>query len=379
MKIQNIEYYDQEYEWRLDPVEFTTNPTLLVGISGAGKTQILRSIFNLKKIVNGASLNGVKWNTTFNTENGTIYRWEGEFETQRSFISSEQDLDREYKIIIEKLYKNDNIIIDRTEEKINFNGTLTPKLSPNESALHLLKLEEDISPAADEINKITMVEFAPYEGIQPITFSLLKKYEKASLSEIQESGLPISIKLSLVYRSFREVFEEIKTEFSQIFNQIEDVKIEPLRQDDIPIVLADFLRESTVVYFKEKGINNWIRQPYISSGMFKTLMYISELYLSPKGSVMLIDEFENSLGVNCLDSITEIVTENKDLQFILTSHHPYIINNISPKHWKIVTRKGGVVQVKDSQELGISKSREKAFIDLINILEDYPELEGDGE
>lgn len=151
--------------------------------------------------------------------------------------------------------------------------------------------------------------------------------------------------------------------------------------DDIPtpVVLATFLREYTVLYIKEKGFSSWIKQSNISSGMLKTLMYISELYLSPKGSVMLIDEFENSLGVNCLDSMTEIVTDNKDLQFILTSHHPYIINNISPKHWKIVTRQGGVVQVKDPQELGISKSREKAFIDLINILEDYPNLAGDGE
>nr|WP_293102352.1 hypothetical protein [Okeania sp. SIO2F4] len=52
---------------------------------------------------------------------------------------------------------------------------------------------------------------------------------------------------------------------------------------------------------------NWILSPHISSGMLKTLMYISELYLSPEGSVILIDEFENSLGVNCLDSVTDLI------------------------------------------------------------------------
>ncbi|WP_254568105.1 AAA family ATPase [Oscillatoria sp. HE19RPO] len=384
MKLQNLEYHNQDYEWKLNPVEFTTNPTLLVGISGAGKTQIIRSIFNLKKIVNGASLNGVKWNTTFSTENGTIYRWQGEFETQKSFIRSEQDLNLEFQIINEKLYKNQEIIINRKGEDIIFKGTSTPKLSPNKSALHLLKLEEDIGPATEEINKIILADaYLKYvqQQISTVSVSLLNKYKNSSLSEIQKSELPLPIKLSLVYQNSLDVFQLIKQRFIQIFSIIEDIKIEPLNLEDmaIPVFLAEFFKESTVVHIKEKGVNNWITQSNISSGMLKTLMYISELYLSPKGSVILIDEFENSLGANCLESMTEIVKENKDLQFILTSHHPYIINNISTKHWKIVTRQGGVVQVKDPQELGISKSREKAFIDLINILEDYPELEGDGE
>ncbi|MDV2999866.1 MAG: hypothetical protein N5P05_001472 [Chroococcopsis gigantea SAG 12.99] len=51
-------------------------------------------------------------------------------------------------------------------------------------------------------------------------------------------------------------------------------------------------------------------------------MYISQLYLAPDNSIILIDEFENSLGVNCLDSVTELVLNNNKLQFIITSHHP---------------------------------------------------------
>ncbi len=102
-------------------------------------------------------------------------------------------------------------------------------------------------------------------------------------------------------------------------------------------------------------------------------MYISELYLSPEGSIILIDEFENILGVNCLNSVTDLILENPRLQFIITSHHPYIINNIGNKYWKIVTRQGNTVKVKQPEELGISQSRHQGFIDLINILEESPE------
>jgi AAA15 family ATPase/GTPase len=56
--------------------------------------------------------------------------------------------------------------------------------------------------------------------------------------------------------------------------------------------------------------------------MLKTLLHLSELYFSLPGSVILIDEFENSLGVNCLDAVTEDINDSPNqLQFIITSHH----------------------------------------------------------
>jgi len=83
MKIQKIEYQDQEYKWKIETLDLLPNLTLLVGGSGAGKTQILDAIFNLKKIANGASFNGLKWDIYFATENNVNYRWKGEFETQK--------------------------------------------------------------------------------------------------------------------------------------------------------------------------------------------------------------------------------------------------------------------------------------------------------
>ncbi|MBR1728361.1 MAG: ATP-binding protein [Selenomonadaceae bacterium] len=44
------------------------------------------------------------------------------------------------------------------------------------------------------------------------------------------------------------------------------------------------------------------------------------------GTVILLDELKNGLGVNCLDEITDYICEksyDSNTQFILTSHHPY--------------------------------------------------------
>ncbi len=100
--------------------------------------------------------------------------------------------------------------------------------------------------------------------------------------------------------------------------------------------------------------------------MLKTLFFIALVRLSANGTVLLIDEFENSLGINCLDVVTDQLFGSRELQFIITSHHPYVINNIPMEYWKVVTRKGGVIQTHSAEELKLGRSKHKAFTELIN-------------
>jgi AAA15 family ATPase/GTPase len=374
MKILKIGYQDREYNWRYDAIEFHSDLTLLVGISGAGKTQIIKSILNLKRIANGVSLNGVAWLIEFQGKDDVIYKWEGEFETKNigfQFAGSESNKEN-VNIVTEKLARNDTIIVERTRESIWFNGVKIPKLSPTESILHLLKLEDDISLVYQEINKIYFADPDGLDDDYGIPLATMNKIEKSDLSTIIEKSdppFPIKIKLFLAAQKEPELFSKIKENFINIFPEIEDIEIKILGPEDlgdIPINLAQILSIAPMINIKEKGVDTWIKQPNISTGMLKTLMYLSYIYLSPKDSLILIDEIENGLGVNCLDSVIENLQDNrpKNCQFIITSHHPYTINNISPQHWKIVTRKGGLVAVQDAKEWGISSSRQKAFIDL---------------
>ncbi|MFM6395244.1 AAA family ATPase [Planktothrix sp.] len=375
MRIKKLEYYDDEYKWKLEEVNFLPNLNLLVGVSGVGKTRILRAIDSLKSIANGASLNGVKWNVCFIANNNLEYTWSGEFETRENTISINEtsEEDEQVKLINEQLVcNNGNVLIERIDSEIIFNGSKTPKLSPFESVVELLKQEDQIAPVKESLDKIVLADFGSGDRAWRLPVSIFKKFEKASLSALQESGLPVPIKLSILYRTLPEEFNKIKEAFISVFPNVSDIKVETIKDDDIPIALSKLLKEATTVSIKEKGIEDWIEN--ISSGMLKTLMYISELYLAPENCIILIDEFENSLGVNCLDSVTELVLDNKKVQFIITSHHPYIINNVSPAYWKIVTRKAGLVTAKNSKDFHISESRQKAFIDLINVLEDEADL-----
>ena len=105
----------------------------------------------------------------------------------------------------------------------------------------------------------------------------------------------------------------------------------------------------------------------ISNGMLKTIYYIVELYTMSKDSLVLIDEFENGLGVNCIDLLSEILLyDRKDIQYIITSHHPKIINGIDQSRWKIIDRDRMIVMNSDSDSYGIGNSQHEAYFNLIN-------------
>jgi predicted ATPase len=120
---------------------------------------------------------------------------------------------------------------------------------------------------------------------------------------------------------------------------------------------------------KHRGSDRWIVGSDISSGMLRTFLHLAELELSAPGTVIVIDEYENSMGVNCLPAVTSAITERHGaLQFIITSHHPYVINNIPIEAWRLVQRVGGDIRVRDAVDIPAlqTKSRHDAFVLLLN-------------
>jgi len=100
------------------------------------------------------------------------------------------------------------------------------------------------------------------------------------------------------------------------------------------------------------------------------LLMLTDLYLLPsEGAIYLIDEYENSLGINSIDFFPNILLEEEsNSQFIITSHHPYIINKIPVRNWFIFHRTGLDVKIIYGNELveRFGKSKQEAFIKLIN-------------
>tara|TARA_B100000678_G_scaffold218034_1_gene185404 strand:+ start:1281 stop:2429 length:1149 start_codon:yes stop_codon:yes gene_type:complete len=380
MKVLSLTYQDKALKWSLEKADFE-NLTLLVGASGVGKTQILKSIMRLKSIVDGKSISGIKWKIRFQTLDNGIFEWEGEFENKGDIDFSDDD-DEDLKrnkpsIIFERLQINDEEIVNRNKDSIFFNDAKTVKLPNQQSVIYLLKEEELIQPAFDGFGKIIFSDQTdstrePFRIKFSDTQKLLKTHK--TLKSIQESTEDIRIKLFLAYKNVPKLFEIIKQRYIDIFPQVKDIKVEPLdyEEEGIPF----FFKEYPFIQIKESGVDRWIKQENISSGMFRSLIHITEIYLCSEGSVFLIDEFENSLGINCINEITsDILSSKRQIQFILTSHHPYIINNIDFSNWKLVTRTKGIVKTHKPEEYNIGKSKHDAFMQLIQLDEYQTGLE----
>ena len=190
-----------------------------------------------------------------------------------------------------------------------------------------------------------------------------------------DTDVAFLMKAYILQEDYPQEFSSLKLDYLEIFPTVIDIKINPKSQfDKSSQADGSLFPDSVSIGIKEKGVSDWILDFHMSAGMLRTFFHLLEIALSPPGAVILVDEFENSLGANCLPPLTDRLLRRTDMQFILTSHHPYIINNIPMRYWKLVTRKGSEVTVKDENSIrGLDKnSLLSGFVQLTN-LEEYEE------
>lgn len=358
MKLKRITVINHLTGWNVRELYFDDYLTLLVGASGVGKTLILRVIKSISNIANGSSVNGFEWDVSFEN-GGNAYQWTGRFAVIDDNSSYFKPDTHGYPIICETLKRGNQLIIQRKNDQIMLNDKQTVKLDTTQSAIALLKEEDEIKPVYHAFHQI--FELKNYnESISISPFLSKKRDEIKELNEIHNSSYlsPIE-KLFILRRQRLPQFEIIKELFTGIFTNIEDIdfSLEQLFDDTMCPVLK----------IKEKGVDAWIMQNNISSGMFRTLSQITFLVLAQDGDIILIDEFENGLGVNCIDQLADqILDAEQNIQVIITSHHPYIINSIPFGKWKIVTRNRSNLKVLTAADLKIGEhSRHDAFMQLV--------------
>ncbi len=390
MKIKRLSFTDHARGITIEPIEFNDGMNLLVGASGSGKTQILKALMTLKEIAWGVTYSGVQWELELEGKSdsgqNTSITWSGLFETKGTGaypttypVAQEPDFPdiKEEKIIVDGI-----ILLDRKASQIKYNNVLINiKFRSEISAFSLLREEKDIKNILDEVSLLELISFSNfYDSRLAYILSLETKYirnadmflnasEDDYYIEKLLSSNSINSQLYILYLRKPDIFNAIVKAFIDIFPQVEDIKYD----------YSDYKNgerkkeESKNLKFrhKSKGGEEWVSPNEMSSGMLHVLFLITRLHLAKEGSVILIDEFENSLGVNCIDIITDLIVDSdRDLQFIITSHHPYIINNIPFEAWKVITRNGGIIKSKNASEYPqLGRSRHEHFMQLIQIEE----------
>jgi len=376
MKIKSFTFNSTNQNWNIEEVYFD-DLNLLVGASGVGKTRILRALDLICDVAKDKKrkLDDVQWSINF-SHLGKNYRWE--LKTSNSIDEAFSSEPGQAEIVYEKLIEvKDSCeaeILHRTTTESKLNNEKLPKLKRTESAITLLAEEDSIAPIAEAFKRfifnetpqrvVVSVPFDP-NNVSMSSDSELTDSEHIDVEKFKETSVdtPTVFKAFFLQKLFPDLFDEIKESYIDIFPSVKDVRV---------TINKESSNQHRLLFEIEDDSDNWISQQHISSGMYRTLTYLIEILAAPEESVVVIDEFENSLGINCMPELTDfILDKSPKLQFILTSHHPYIINNIPWKTWQVVSRVDNKIRSRkavDIPELDTASSLDK-FTQLVNLLD----------
>jgi energy-coupling factor transporter ATP-binding protein EcfA2 len=402
MKIQKFSFSHYRENWHIDEVSFD-DFNLLVGPSGVGKTRILVALETIFGVALGREkLDDFEWIIDFSHLDKS-YIWS----LWSSIPPENEDIfeieSKQFEVIEERLIQLENTEVFHVNPLFSkLNNVKLPKIKKTESAMSLFPEEDFIVPliqgfesilSSKPLNQSIKPENKEsfennIQDLNSITFNNnIKVVAKLCTRDIEElfkrkiAFFSPNIRAFILFEFkkddtndnrlgfFRDGFNNIMENYLNIFPEIKDIKItrETISNDE------------SLIFFEiqDADSGDWIPQDRMSSGMFRTLIYIIEIMTAPEGSVILIDEFENSLGINCMSEVTDFILDHADgLQFIITSHHPYIINNIPWQDWQLVSRKGSRIKTKKATEisaLNTASSLDK-FTQLINVL-NFEEME----
>ncbi|WP_437576429.1 AAA family ATPase [Sorangium sp. So ce887] len=356
---------------------------LLVGVSGAGKTRIVRAIEQVRAValgekeVDGAvdAIRGASFAIGFEHD-GLTYRWEAELEPRVGRGSEEQGALHAVEpplIRAECIHQGERSLVDRTPERFLLNKHPIPKLDRAKSAIAILKEDPAMEPLYAAFSRCIFraLEALPPEGFRLGSIEDQRRNYQSAADIGADFSLPLHGKAELLQEWFPEAFAEIEEAFQEAFPTIEELKV---HRRHYPKLTREGMSFITLAV-KESGVDEWIAFADMSSGMQRYLSFLVHLSFAPPGTVVLVDELESSLGVNCLPAVTRfLLSRAPDLQLILTSHHPYIIEQIPPSHWKIVTRKGSRVRVLDADTIP-AMAEERSHLDRFTRLINLPEYE----
>jgi energy-coupling factor transporter ATP-binding protein EcfA2 len=368
MKIGAFEYQDVvQPGWRFSKTNLKA-VNLFVGATGSGKTRWLNNLFEIGVFVTqGNVFKAGKWTLEIVGSEST-YIWD--------FESGTDSLGKGI-VALEKIIQKHNdgaeeMLVDRRDGIFRYKNSELPKLSPDTPAIHLLRLEDDLAPlhilfshmirrAFSEVSLKELMAYARVENVHLEKIKQDKTFEQFYLSQPT-----LSMRLYYLKEFFKTEYDRLCSFYMSVFPNIEHCDVV-----DAKTIVENVPMPGLVPVFaiKERNVNKKIGLQELSSGMQKVLLIMADIISLPNDCIYLIDEYENSLGVNAIDFLPSFIADyGHDKQFIITTHHPYLINNMPVSNWQIFHRIGSHVGIKSGDDYveKFGKSKQKAFIQLIN-------------
>ena len=320
--------------WSLQRCEFRPYVNLIVGASGVGKTKLLNGLFNVGMFAAQDSMLGPGTISTSFVIDETQYEWNLVIVRAKSGQSS----------IAKEVLRSTagEVLIERDEIKTWFNGEPMPRLPSDRSALRILREEDAIRPIVNGFASIRRRSFAGDEldrarAIQPIAPNIIEACRAgAKISSLYATTLSLSGVVRILSEFYKDDYRLLMEQFKRVFPTVEDIRIVEAQNIGLGTIGS-----APLLLMKEHGVANATPIMEWSAGMLKVLLLVADVVTQPRPSIYMIDEYENSLGVNAIDFFPGLINElGEGVQFFITSHHPMLINAIPINDWVVLGRSG---------------------------------------
>jgi predicted ATPase len=340
---------------------------LLVGDSGTGKSRLFNTIVNFsKQLVSERITYDGDWDIDFRV-NGAAYNY-------KLVVKNSLQEINEKEIVYEELTdrESNKQLVRREKDSVFWKDKEIPKLAKNISTIAMLKEEKDIREIYDGFRRVVARRFFSDELYKNFQFRAIppdvekQVLDKKDVHVLIGEPFDFHTKMNLLRAIDPAMYARIVDLYKKAFPYVTETSIQSLSQI---FKLVPMPLQAPVFCIKEKHIANWIPVNDISSGMQKIFLLILDLFLMKDSGILLIDEYENSLGINAINFLPDLIyTISEQCQFIITSHHPYIINAIPIEDWHVFHRRGLTVTVKSGREMKekYKASKQEQFVQLIN-------------
>lgn len=368
---------------RKSNLDLNENLMCLIGINGAGKTNILNGLLLLKKLKETRRIPGIKLKNI----SGSIAEISLEFKLNKYIIKVKVTLNYETDD------KNNDEVLD-SSLKFNF-FEITGNKKWIEIPFELFKYIDEIKFKDSEfilkeyfkIPKLTESEF---ETLYPIRdfFNNISYYSASQFSD--PSKCPISFELdeNKSYRSNRINFHHEKflndlyIKYKHSRNEF-DKFISTVNKEGIGIIdnisFSEYDMPSSLYEVKSGGNikkierNRQLIIPFVkiddiqlspnqlSEGTFKTLALIFYI-ITDENKLLLIEEPEVCVHHGLLNSIISLISaQSKKKQIIISTHSDFVLDRLSPENLLIVTKNPQKGTVAKALDKALSKHDYKAL------------------
>lgn len=371
MRINSLYHYDSDTKIKIDNIEFNRF-NILVGISGAGKTSIINSLIAIVQILKGRSAVSEEWLIKFTDNSNNNIEWSGKYSDESE---TDKDGDEFAELLEERVVLNGKVILSKSDGKILYDGVNLPSLDKFKSLIYLLRDDSKITEIHKAIDSIIIIDSNSRSYAEPNATPILNsnlnkkiknenKNKEISINKLSSIHNEMNCRERIYYASIydKQKFSDFEFCFSNIFPEVKSIKPKVITAIVDP---ENGIEKSLIMINLKLENDTTVKQFNISSGMFKSMMILSELFFGNSYSPIIIDEVENSLGINCLPDILDELNISEN-QVIITTHHPRIINNVEPKNWKIINRNGSNIIANEAEQFINSTSHHDKFIQLIN-------------